>query len=59
MDSPKFSEGGSKKSKRSEDDEKDEFPSLDDALNQDFYINDYATLKQRFSDINRQPRKVS
>lgn len=42
-----------------EDEERDEFPSLDDALGRDFNINDYSTLKQRFSDINRQPRRVT
>ena len=57
IDSPKFSEI-SKDRASGEDEEKDEFPPLDDALGRDFNINDYSTLKQRFSDINRQPRKV-
>jgi hypothetical protein len=57
MDSPKFStsSAGNKfnSSDDNEEEEKDEFPSLDDALAQDFNINEISSLKQRFSDLNR------
>jgi len=56
-DSPKFStsSAGNKLnfSDDNEEDEKDEFPSLDDALAQEFNINEVSSLKQRFSDLNR------
>jgi hypothetical protein len=58
IDSPKFSEI-SKDKASDEDEERDEFPSLDDALGREFNINEFSTLKQRFSDINRQPRRVA
>eukprot|EP00352_Strombidinopsis_acuminata_P005382 CAMPEP_0176355840 /NCGR_PEP_ID=MMETSP0126-20121128/13581_1 /TAXON_ID=141414 ORGANISM="Strombidinopsis acuminatum, Strain SPMC142" /NCGR_SAMPLE_ID=MMETSP0126 /ASSEMBLY_ACC=CAM_ASM_000229 /LENGTH=106 /DNA_ID=CAMNT_0017708661 /DNA_START=1182 /DNA_END=1502 /DNA_ORIENTATION=- len=35
------------------------FPSLDDALNEKFEINDYSTLKQRFKNILLQPRRMA
>ena len=33
------------------------WPSLDEALAKNFDINEVSTLKQRFNDVNRQPRK--
>ena len=40
------------------DDKEDSiWPSLDDALAKDFDINSVSTLKQRFNDVQRQPRK--
>ena len=62
LDSPKFSTssaGNKFDSSEGNEEEKDEFPSLDDALAQDFNINEISSLKQRFSDLNRQPRKIN
>ena len=46
-------------SKDSEKDEEEEtaWPTLDEALAKSFDINEVSTLKQRFNDVNRQPRK--
>jgi len=43
----------------SDKEEEDEtvWPSLDEALAKDFDINEVSTLKQRFNDLQRQPRK--
>jgi hypothetical protein len=59
LESPKFSDGSRDRDSKNEDDDKDEFPSLDEALEADFNINEISSLKQRFSDVNRQPRKVT
>lgn len=62
LDSQKFSDKSKEKPSQSDsenDREQDEFASLDDALKQDFNIFEVTSLKQRFSDVNRQPRKVT
>ena len=43
----------------SDDDNEEKFPSLEKALTQDFNIYNVTSLKQRFSDVKRQPRNVN
>ena len=39
-----------------EQEDKDEFPSLEEALAEDFDINKVSKLQQRLKDVNQQPR---
>ena len=56
------SNAGSGESTKDEEDENEEeevtFPTLDEALTKDWNFNEITSLKQRFTDINRQPRYV-
>ena len=50
---------GSNKGEDDQEENDEAWPTLDEALAKDFDINEVSTIKQRFNDVQRQPRKKS